>query len=284
MVWGTLIGGRVEEVGDDFAGLDVALGELVRGRDGGSLAAADALHGGAGVDGDGEPGAAGGVGDVRLRRAAMSPYEVLGVEPDATVGVIRAAYRKIAMVAHPDRGGEAARFAEVSAAYELLVDASRRKRFDETGLTAATVDAEGAMLTEVAQLVLAAVDSGDVEREDLLGKITAALRGGIQDSRKRVEAALSAIDKRERAAKRFPRKDGAPSRIAQLIEADLESRRRSLPALEANMAAQAAHYEALLAFLAEHRYVVSSPAWQDCNFGQTQSTAGVFGALFGGGR
>ena len=64
------------------------------------------------------------------------PYTTLGVPWNATPDDITRAWRKIAQRLHPDRaGGDADAFAEASAAYEILSDPERRKRFDDTGET-----------------------------------------------------------------------------------------------------------------------------------------------------
>jgi DnaJ-class molecular chaperone len=66
--------------------------------------------------------------------AAESPYEVLGVKPDAKPEAIRKAYRKLAKEFHPDlnpgKPAAEARFKTISAAYDLLSDPEKRARYD----------------------------------------------------------------------------------------------------------------------------------------------------------
>ena len=62
-------------------------------------------------------------------------YEVLGVSKDASEKDVTRAYRSLAKQYHPDanQGNAAAeeRFKEVSAAYDVLGDADKRKEYDE---------------------------------------------------------------------------------------------------------------------------------------------------------
>jgi len=62
------------------------------------------------------------------------PYTVLGVSVLADVEQIRSAYRALARSLHPDANPDdataAARFAEVTEAYELLRDPARRRAYD----------------------------------------------------------------------------------------------------------------------------------------------------------
>lgn len=70
------------------------------------------------------------------------PYRVLNVSRDADPAAIKAAYRKLAKRLHPDRNpGDARaeqRFKEISQAYDLLSDPSKRRRFDR-----GEIDADG---------------------------------------------------------------------------------------------------------------------------------------------
>jgi len=55
----------------------------------------------------------------------MDPYAVLGVTPDSSQENIKKAYRKLAMKHHPDQGGDAEKFKEINAAWQLLKPAPR---------------------------------------------------------------------------------------------------------------------------------------------------------------
>lgn len=80
----------------------------------------------------------------------MNPYEVLGVSPDATQDEIAKAYRAKSRKLHPDAGGDAAAFAELSHAYEILSDEAKRAHYDRTG-------GNGPSLSEVETTVAALV-------------------------------------------------------------------------------------------------------------------------------
>jgi molecular chaperone DnaJ len=59
-------------------------------------------------------------------------YKTLGVSSTATAKEVTSAYRKLAKKHHPDTNpGEEETFKEISAAYDVLGDADRRKEYDE---------------------------------------------------------------------------------------------------------------------------------------------------------
>ena len=63
-----------------------------------------------------------------------NPYETLGVAPNASQDDIRKAYRKAAKETHPDlnpgKPEAEKRFKEINAAYDIIGDADKRKRYD----------------------------------------------------------------------------------------------------------------------------------------------------------
>lgn len=60
-------------------------------------------------------------------------YDRLGVDKGASQADIKKAYRKLAVKAHPDKGGDAQSFRDINHAYEVLSDPELRKRYDAHG-------------------------------------------------------------------------------------------------------------------------------------------------------
>lgn len=60
-------------------------------------------------------------------------YKTLGVSKNASESELKKAYHKLALKNHPDKGGDAEKFKEISQAYETLKDPQKRKMYDMYG-------------------------------------------------------------------------------------------------------------------------------------------------------
>ena len=64
---------------------------------------------------------------------AKDYYNTLGIDKRASAEDIKKAFRKLAQKHHPDKGGEEARFKEITEAYAILSDDKRRREYDNYG-------------------------------------------------------------------------------------------------------------------------------------------------------
>jgi molecular chaperone DnaJ len=65
----------------------------------------------------------------------MDYYKILGVDKNATQEDIKKAYRKLAHMYHPDKGGDAKKFQKINEAYHVLSNKEKRSQYDRFGST-----------------------------------------------------------------------------------------------------------------------------------------------------
>ena len=106
----------------------------------------------------------------------FDPYEVLGVTKDASQDDIKKAYRKLARKYHPDvnPGDETAeaKFKEISEAYDIVGDATKRAEYDKLGQQAFYEQAFGGSGYQRPDF------SGGVNFEDIFGDLFGGGGGG----------------------------------------------------------------------------------------------------------
>lgn len=91
-------------------------------------------------------------------------YEILGVKRKATKKEIKNAYREKAKTLHPDKGGNADKFKEISEAYRILSDDRLRLTYDATGGVSATENQKLVRAVDVCTQALASVVNTLAER------------------------------------------------------------------------------------------------------------------------
>ena len=111
------------------------------------------------------------------------PYQVLGVSKTASADEIKKKYRQLAKKLHPDlnpgNADAAAKFKDISAAYDLLSDAQKRARFDR-----GEIDASGAERPErqyyraYAESPEGAKYGSTFDADDLFSDLFGRTRGG----------------------------------------------------------------------------------------------------------
>lgn len=61
-------------------------------------------------------------------------YNILELSKSASKDDIKKAYKKLALIHHPDRGGDQEKFKQISTAYEILIDDQKRQQYDNVPL------------------------------------------------------------------------------------------------------------------------------------------------------
>ncbi len=74
---------------------------------------------------------------------AKNYYDILGVDKKATSDDVKKAFRKLAQKHHPDKGGDEAKFKEITEAYSILSDDKKRREYDNYGQTFAGSGPQG---------------------------------------------------------------------------------------------------------------------------------------------
>lgn len=92
-------------------------------------------------------------------------YEVLGVGATANKAQIRKAYLKLALVEHPDKGGNEDKFKALTVVYEVLGSPERREAYDRDGdiEDESAVSASEAQWTDYWRAMFKRVEAEDIE-------------------------------------------------------------------------------------------------------------------------
>ncbi len=114
--------------------------------------------------------------------AERDHYEILGVSKGASAEQIKAAFRKLASVHHPDRNPDdptaGARFKEVNAAYQVLSDPQRRAMYDRFGHRA---EDSGSPFASGGPFAGGIVDFSDIAVDGILGDLLGVFGVGRGD-------------------------------------------------------------------------------------------------------
>lgn len=118
-------------------------------------------------------------------------YKTLGVNKNSTDEEIKKAYRDLATKCHPDKSGEDEKFKEVSSAYMILKDPTKRKYYDETGEEPRIANSP---LAKACEVLTGCISSFIHEKKPSdINEMVPAIKNFINIEVKKVEVTISAI-------------------------------------------------------------------------------------------
>lgn len=162
----------------------------------------------------------------------MTHYESLGVPKDADPETIRRAYRKRAQKSHPDKGGSKEQFHAVQKAWDVLGDPQRREKYDRQGDDGPMLDTHAMALQSIAALLMQVVDQVDVDHTNIVELMVSNTQQHEQQAKQKLAGLNDRIKKRERALKRFKKKNSGQDMIARMLEADIAQQRIAITNVE----------------------------------------------------
>ena len=182
-------------------------------------------------------------------------YITLGVPEDADTFTIRAAYQKLAMAKHPDRGGSDQEFAAIQNAYSVLMDPEARAQYDAAG------DAKYGMLDQAKQclsslymeVLLRRVGLGSMKTTDIIDLCRKTL-ADQKDSFRHAFRENSALRQRLRIASR--RTHGP---VGNPVEMAIRAKRLELTKNNRDLKQRLSLLKLTLHLLDDYRYEVDKP-------------------------
>lgn len=185
-------------------------------------------------------------------------YEVLGVDATADTATIRKAYKTLASTHHPDKGGDTATFQQIKAAYEVLSNAERRQRYDQTGEDiGSVVDQRSRDLAVIASVLIQVVEQVDSVGNDILAIVRLNVERALSDNRGIQAKATAAAARSKEAAARISRKTkGAGNVLQDMLTSNMQKHEAAL----GNLISQGKQYERVLEILDEFKYRADAPS------------------------
>lgn len=190
----------------------------------------------------------------------MTLYEVLGVPADATDMHISSAYRKLAKMHHPDKGGNVENFRKITHAFEVLRDPARRQRYDETGDESGMTNEEAqerAQILSVVQTIISAIvlqSQDDPAHTDFRERIIRQM--GAKEAKMKMDRlkAEQEIKKTQRFLNRFKRDEGE-----DIIGSVIQQSIRQLEDQVRNIDTALELHKKVVAFFITYRYETDPP-------------------------
>lgn len=157
----------------------------------------------------------------------MTHYETLGVAPNATAAQIKAAFRKLASLHHPDRGGDKEKSAAVNDAYACLSDPERRTRYDAGERDTVGPTPEEAHALRVQMILHAAMndalDKPETETLGVVSSVRRSLKTAAKNAKDGAAKAASDAERLERMKAKVRRKAAAGHDIVtELIDGRIQ--------------------------------------------------------------
>lgn len=144
------------------------------------------------------------------------PWEVLGIERDATEAEIKKAYKRRAAATHPDRKqGDEEEFKAVAAAYEIMIDPEALDRWERTGSADKPPDPRQRAITHCMSLFLNLARQANYEPRHYIAAMREAINNDLASGRETIVQTEVLVARMRKAS---PTARGEENIFASVIE------------------------------------------------------------------
>lgn len=170
---------------------------------------------------------------------SFDAYRILGLDRGATIPHIRAAYKRMARIHHPDKeGGNDEKFREIKLAYDILIDPDRRKRYDQTGRIDKSPVTPEAIRNVMASMINNVIDheredgsTDNPDWENIKNKIVLSIRASRREIVINIKHTERRLERAKTLARKFkPRQEEDP--IGEIFKARIEIMETQLQGLK----------------------------------------------------
>ena len=130
----------------------------------------------------------------------MNYYSILEITESATSDEIKAAFRRLSKIHHPDAGGDPEAFRNLSQAYETLSDPDQRASYDEFGDLKSLEPFEQEILSHFS-IVMEVYLNGHGKLHDVKSAIKLRLTSKLESIRSQINGMRLQMEKMEGALK-----------------------------------------------------------------------------------
>lgn len=156
----------------------------------------------------------------------MDPYLELEISIDATEEEIKAQYRALAMIHHPDKGGDEEKFKRIKEAYEILSDPIRRKGYDMSGDAESNLQIRNSALDHIAQMVAQIVPTFDSEQGDLIAAMNLEVTKIRQSMFENINVCNKYLENLNKVVVRINAKHNKQNIMLELVQKQIDQRKR----------------------------------------------------------
>lgn len=149
-------------------------------------------------------------------------YGILGVHKNSTPEEIKTAYRNLAKIHHPDKGGSKEEFSRIQEAYDVLSDAERKVKYDQTGETEKERGFEEQFFGFVASQIIPIIEQAKDLNFDLMKEAKDHIEGLIRIGKKNIHELMEKKAHFEQAIERCKSKNGKENIMAKILQSKLD--------------------------------------------------------------